>query len=307
MRFSSSLSTLRRKSLYPASFLPNPPFVTKPEPVVQVGRRRFCARPFQYLEIVPGGRAHMCCMGWLPTSIGNVNEVSIDDLWNGPVARAIRRSTLDNSFRYCTGCPHLTAVSGDVHYADEVSDPASQAILAADTEYSTKIRWLNLAYDRTCNLSCPTCRQGLVVLDQAEARRAEEIQARLTSQNMLHRVEWICVTGSGDPFASPRFRTLLRGLDPAFVRWLERHGYVDERAAEDRGNEPAEPSAIEGCKQLALAGGTFLAKPGEAKVDPNADLDRRERRFSATCDGFDVPCAVRIEAADDVGRERLVR
>ena len=92
-----------------------------------------------------------------------------------------------------------------------------------------------------------------------------------------------------------------------FVRWLGRHGFVDQRAAEDRSDEPASIPAIEGCQQLALAGGTFLAKPSEAKDDANADLDRRERRFSARCDGFDVPCAVRIEANDDIGRERLVR
>jgi hypothetical protein len=92
------------------------------------------------------------------------------------------------------------------------------------------------------------------------------------------------------------------------VRWLRRHGHLDERAAEDRSNEAAEPSAIEGCMQLALAGGAFLARPpstpSEAK---DADLERRERRFSATCDGFDVHCAVRIADDDDVGRERLVR
>jgi len=91
------------------------------------------------------------------------------------------------------------------------------------------------------------------------------------------------------------------------VRWLHRHGHVDERAAEERGNEPTEPSALEGCLQLALAGGAFLARPLETKHDPDADLDRRERRFSATSDGFDLHCAVRIAADDDQGRERLVR
>jgi len=35
------------------------------------------------------------------------------------------------------------------------------------------------------------------------------------------------------------------------VRWLRRHGHLDERAAEDRGNEAAEPSAIEGCDHAA--------------------------------------------------------
>jgi hypothetical protein len=59
--------------------------------------------------------------------------------------------------------------------------------------------------------------------------------------------------------------------------------------------------------QAQLAGGAFVARPFEPKDDPDADLDRRERRFSAAYDGFDVHCAVRIAADDDAGRERLVR
>jgi hypothetical protein len=91
------------------------------------------------------------------------------------------------------------------------------------------------------------------------------------------------------------------------VKWLRRHRYLEERAAEERSNEPAEPSALEGCAQLALAGGAFLARPFDPKENRDADLHRKERRFSAATDGFDVHCAVRIEASDDQGRERLVR
>jgi hypothetical protein len=92
------------------------------------------------------------------------------------------------------------------------------------------------------------------------------------------------------------------------VLWLRRRGYLDERPAEDRRNEAAEPSAIDGCMQLALAGGAFLARPPPSPNSrTDADLERRERRFSATCDGFDVPCPVRLAADDNVGRERLVR
>ncbi|WP_437799944.1 transposase [Sorangium sp. So ce693] len=61
------------------------------------------------------------------------------------------------------------------------------------------------------------------------------------------------------------------------------------------------------CTQLALAGGAYLARPFEHKDSPDAAFERRERRFSAACDGFDVHCAVRIAADDDQRRERLVR
>jgi hypothetical protein len=95
-----------------------------------------------------------------------------------------------------------------------------------------------------------------------------------------------------------------------FVRWLRRHGYLDERAAEDRSNAPAEPSALEACAQLALAGGAFLARPSEPlhrDAATDVDLERSSLCFSATCDGFDLHCAVRLEADDAEGRERLVR
>ena len=39
----------------------------------------------------------------------------------------------------------------------------------------------------------------------------------------------------------------------------------------------------------------------------HASFDKKERRFSASYEGFDVHCAVRIERDDDEGRERLVR
>jgi hypothetical protein len=91
------------------------------------------------------------------------------------------------------------------------------------------------------------------------------------------------------------------------LRWLRRHGWLDERAAEERGNEPAEPDALQGGLQRALAGGAFLARRVAPKDNPDPDMERRERRFSASCDGFDVHWAVRLAADDDQGRERLVR
>ena len=89
--------------------------------------------------------------------------------------------------------------------------------------------------------------------------------------------------------------------------WLRRHRYLDERPAEDRGNEPAADTPVDALARLALAGGTFLVRPFAPREGADETMDRKEPRFSATCNGFDVHCAVRIAADDDEGRERLIR
>lgn len=83
-------------------------------------------------------------------------------------------------------------------------------------------------------------------------------------------------------------RTALATLRHAPARlpgpWSAPSGSI--RAAEKRSNEVAEPSALDACMQLALAGGALLARPPASPNEgTDADLERRERRFSATCDG----------------------
>jgi hypothetical protein len=92
------------------------------------------------------------------------------------------------------------------------------------------------------------------------------------------------------------------------LRWLRRNGHLDEREPEDRSNANAE-SALDACARLALFGGGLT----DAGDDRDPDHSRgpfdaaAPRRFSARYEGFDVHAAVRIEANDDEGRERLLR
>jgi hypothetical protein len=96
-------------------------------------------------------------------------------------------------------------------------------------------------------------------------------------------------------------------------RWLRRKGTIDERVAEERGDETPEHSAIEACTQLArvddargIPRAAGRAPEGGSRRGPRSqrapllgDVRRLRRR--------DVDCAVRIAADDDRGRERLVR
>jgi len=106
-----------------------------------------------------------------------------------------------------------------------------------------------------------------------------------------------------------------RRLHSLALRWLKRHHYLDERKAEERSNESEELSALDGCAQLALRSGLFVALKGEgdggAKTPDEDDYEslgaRREKRFTATVQGFNVHAAVRVAADNDEARERLVR
>ena len=100
---------------------------------------------------------------------------------------------------------------------------------------------------------------------------------------------------------------VVRRVHDRAVVWLRKHRYLDERPAEDRGNEPPAVTPVEGLARLALAGGAFLGRPFTPKDRADETLDRKEPRFSATYNGFDVHCAVRLAAEDDEGRERLLR
>jgi hypothetical protein len=56
-----------------------------------------------------------------------------------------------------------------------------------------------------------------------------------------------------------------------------------------------------------LGSKSFLGRPFAPREQAGENLDRKEPRFSAKHNGFDVHCAVRLAAGDDDGRERLIR
>ena len=190
--------------------------------------RLFCSRPFTWFEVSRGslggeGDTFLCCPGWLPTPVGNLERQSVEEVWNGPVAQEVRRSILDGSFSHCVAanCPHLQALDGPVQRVDEVDDPD---LRRAIDEGLTVLPWgprdINCSYDRSCNLSCPSCRTQVIV-ESGARDRIERIQRRL-SEEALGDARLLYITGSGDPFGSPFFRRWLQTMRRADMPRLER-------------------------------------------------------------------------------------
>jgi Putative transposase/Transposase zinc-binding domain len=91
--------------------------------------------------------------------------------------------------------------------------------------------------------------------------------------------------------------------------WLRRHGYIDDRPVEDRSNEASTQTAIDACAAIAMGRGNVATLPREHEEEREGDHEQRldKAGFVAERDGFNLHADVRVEAGDDLGRERLCR
>lgn len=185
-------------------------------------KKLFCSKPFTWFEVSQGtevdhkGDVYMCCPAWLDTSIGNLKNQSVDEIWNGKKAQNIRRSILDGSFEYCSAskCPFLQTVSGPVQLVEDVEDQDLQKVIEDKLVVLPKgPKEINCSYDRSCNLSCPTCREEVIV-ERENEEQILAIQQKIRSE-ALPDARFLYITGSGDPFGSPFFKKWLQTMEKA--------------------------------------------------------------------------------------------
>lgn len=175
-------------------------------------KKSFCAEPFRTLETTHTGLAFVCCPVWLPTPIGTLDDDPVA-MWDGAVARDVRASILDGSFRHCNHlhCPEIT----NRRLPSRDSAEARAVIEAyASNEAPRLPSNVNLSHDKSCNLSCPSCRSGLYLAKKQKQVQLDELSDRFVLP-LLKDAETVMITGSGDPFASNHFRNIIKKLTPA--------------------------------------------------------------------------------------------
>ncbi len=185
--------------------------------------QRFCKSPFEFFEVSSNGNVFSCCPGWLPKPIGNLRTHDFMEVWNSDIAQDIRASILDGSYKYCRTkeCPLIG--SNSLPYKKDVADPKLKEVTKNNaTVLKHKPKILNLAYDRTCNLSCPSCRTETIAIKGQEYDEKLQLQERLLA-NGLNDARRMIVTGSGDPFASRLYQSLLEKLDSSQYPQLRIH------------------------------------------------------------------------------------
>lgn len=183
-------------------------------------KNKFCSKPFQYLEVSnlrPDGTmpCFACCPQLVEKVVGDFTKQSVDEIWNSDDFQKIRSGILDGSFRYCKieDCPEIQ--SGALSDKRILEDPILWNIIKNNKtklDYGPKI--LNLNYDQTCNLACPSCRTDYISHNnnQEELAVIEMAGIKLKEQALSNATD-IIFCSSGDPFSSNHFRKFLQEID----------------------------------------------------------------------------------------------
>jgi len=157
-----------------------------------LGIQKTCSRPYDTVLIDKMGSCYACeCTAWLPQSIGNLQIKTLDEILNTDMREHLQGSVSDGTYRYCNEhqCPYIK---------DMIPTPKE----------SNDIKHIRLAIDDSCNLRCPSCRNGLIFHKEGSAYRlgiklADRINEWLA--NVRHPVQ-VHMGSDGDPFASQVYR-----------------------------------------------------------------------------------------------------
>ncbi|MBN1901896.1 SPASM domain-containing protein [Candidatus Sumerlaeota bacterium] len=184
-------------------------------------RRVRCLNPFRWLEVNQNGEVTPCCSSWFKGNLGNINERSLLDIWNGTRFRELRESMFEGGKwrKFCNEkvCPQIlndTWVSVDfISPTTPDQLPITQEMLQAIREGKTEMPFgplqIGLTCDSRCNLCCIMCEAPRrAKSDGALIRKALE-----DMEPLLPSLKRIKLLGDGEPFFVPEVREFLFDFD----------------------------------------------------------------------------------------------
>lgn len=171
---------------------------------------RFCDLPWILAEVHAGGSVYVCCPRYSDgKTIGNIFENSPDEVWNSPAAIAFREGVLAGDFRMChpVQCPLIAGKSLPVKTA--LTDPAMREVVRNNITRSPRgPRAVKLAHDDSCNLSCPSCRDHVIVAKKDKQKELDRVLKDFILP-FVADAQILELAGDGDPFASKHYRDIL--------------------------------------------------------------------------------------------------
>jgi radical SAM protein with 4Fe4S-binding SPASM domain len=197
-------------------------------PSVSKKRPPRCHIPWQQMVIDSTGAAVPCCYWGAYENdnppIGNINEQSIEEIWNGPGYQKLRAGMAKGDLK-AAGCGNCYAVKQGMGLAfehdpacdDEPADQKSRyarnmdilrrEIAVGATVLEAKPTVVSFTPSHRCNIRCTHCYQ--------ESTRTEEISRQRAQDEVVALAPYLVrlVAGGGEPFLLPIWNKFLAEFD----------------------------------------------------------------------------------------------
>lgn len=128
-----------------------------------MNNKTFCMLPWTHLHLWPAGTTYPCCMSDPDLPVGNTQEQSLQEIWNGDKMKQLRLNMLaDKKSPECRRCYELeengmwtlrkSSNENFKHHKDKV--------IATDRDGSAgnvNLAYMDIRFSNLCNLKCRSC------------------------------------------------------------------------------------------------------------------------------------------------------
>jgi len=122
----------------------------------------FCILPWMHLHAYPDGRAYPCCFGFDPYPVGNLNEDSMETVFNGPKMKQLRQNMLNGTkSKECGKCYDQEKsgffslrMSSNKHFGHNINLIDSTQL---DGTADFVMKYWDIRFSNLCNMACRSC------------------------------------------------------------------------------------------------------------------------------------------------------
>jgi len=127
--------------------------------------------------------------------VGKITDFAqLEDVWKSPTAQHLQEDINSGKFTHCA--VNQCGITNNDNQTDEY------------------VVYIDI--DPSCNLACPSCRKGSIMISNGELyeRRLVEVQHVMSLLNQFEHPVRIIMSGNGDPLASAIMRPLIKEFRP---------------------------------------------------------------------------------------------
>ena len=125
--------------------------------------KTFCILPWLHVHSFPTGEAYPCCNTEMSEKIGNTNDQSLAEIWNGDQMREVRRKMLsDEQVKGCNRCYEQEEagffsmrLSSNKHFGHHMH--LTDLTYDDGTLPNMKLIYWDIRFSNLCNLRCRSC------------------------------------------------------------------------------------------------------------------------------------------------------